>query len=264
MRKSLNRQQVLRALMRLTVLLAAFAYGSSQGQERPAAQGAILNDEAACGTGTNLGNAQACYRLAGRYWEGRGVAQDRMRGALLYQKACERTDLVPRACVLLGELYEKGEVAPKVPQRALFLYRKACDAGEREACARITRLEASLQEQPLQTPPPIAPSKPSTSAPSVAPAPASQATLPAASALPATTRQEPDPKPKQKMSDEEFQRRMANLSKLSPQEADETIREFMRLADEALRLERELKGRDARLFGSGDGSAPSQHPDEHR
>jgi TPR repeat protein len=242
MRKSLNWEHALRILARVAVLLAAFAYGSSEGQERPSIQAAARYYEAACGTGTAMGNALACYRLAELYWEGRGVTQDRIRAGLLYQKACERKDLEPRACLRLGELYEKGEVAPKAPQRALTLYRMACDAGAQEACARLTQSQASSGVQPLQATPPAAPAQPPRSAPSAAPAPPSQATLPAASAQPPMTRKAQAPAQKQKMSLEELNRRLLNLDTLSPDEVSETLREFSALVEEAERLERELKG----------------------
>lgn len=242
MRKSLNWEHALRIFARVAVLLTAFAYGSSEGQERPSIQAATTYYEAACGTGTAMGNALACYRLAELYWEGRGATQDRMRAWGLYQKACERKDLEPRACLRLGEIYEKGEIVPKAPDRALTLYRMACDAGEKEACARLTKSQASSGVQPLQATPSAAPTQPPRSAPSAAPAPPSQATLPAASAQPPMARKAPAPAQKPKMSPEELNRRLLNLDKLSPDEVDETLRAFAALVEEAERLERELKG----------------------
>jgi hypothetical protein len=56
------------------------------------------------------------------------------------------------------------------------------------------------------------------------------------------TRQEPAPAQKQRMSREELNARLKNLDKLSPKEAEETIHEFMLLSEEALKLEREIRG----------------------
>jgi hypothetical protein len=158
-------EMAVRQLPRLVALLVAAAHAPASGQTPSKTSAADSFYAAACGTGASMGNALACYRLGELYWEGRSVAEDKPRAAKLYQKACERSDLEPRACLRLGELYERGEVAPKVPHRALTLYRMACDAGNQEACSRSTSLQASLGIAAPVAPPPVPQAAPPAPAP---------------------------------------------------------------------------------------------------
>jgi TPR repeat protein len=91
-----------------------------------------------------------CVGLAGLYWDGRGVPEDRDRAVALYQRGCEALNLRyrgsstmrgygrvdPEACFRLAGLYESGDAVDKDPVKSAEYYRAACSMGYGQACTK--------------------------------------------------------------------------------------------------------------------------------
>jgi localization factor PodJL len=73
------------------------------------------------------GDPQAAFIIAGRYYEGTGVAQDYATAANWYQKAADQ-GLAP-AQYRLGTLFERGKGVPRDLTIALGWYERAAEAG---------------------------------------------------------------------------------------------------------------------------------------
>jgi hypothetical protein len=81
------------------------------------------------------GAAENCYELGMLYLRGRGVPEDKVRAAGLFQKACDAGALA--GCTALGWAYATGAGMAKDAAKAAQLYQSACDAGELSACAHL-------------------------------------------------------------------------------------------------------------------------------
>lgn len=81
------------------------------------------------------GSAEACKDLGNLYFNGNGVAMDRPRAAVFYQKACSAAP--PMGCNSLGVIYHNGDGVTKDDTRAAALYSTACSGGDALGCSNL-------------------------------------------------------------------------------------------------------------------------------
>jgi len=78
------------------------------------------------------GSADACFELATRFDDGRGVSQDKPKAALAYKASCDKGDL--RGCHNFGVMLIDGEGIPRNIGSGLKMLNQACDKGQRKSC----------------------------------------------------------------------------------------------------------------------------------
>ena len=79
-----------------------------------------------------MGEPRGCSNLGLLHEMGRGVAVNKGKAAVLYERACEGG--IAEACVNLGGLLQTGDGVAVDKKRANALYGRACEAGVVEAC----------------------------------------------------------------------------------------------------------------------------------
>lgn len=96
------------------------------------------------------GAAESCYELGMLYFRGRGVPEDKVRAAGLFQKACDAGALA--GCTALGWAHATGAGMAKDAAKAAALYQSACDAGELGACDALGHARRTGQGVPQDEP----------------------------------------------------------------------------------------------------------------
>ncbi|GEM_PF-5334264 len=77
----------------------------------------------------------ACGSLAWDYDEGKGVAANPVRAAMLYEPLCDAGETF--ACNNLGIMFEEGRGVAKSEAKAQALFRRACDGGDKDGCDNL-------------------------------------------------------------------------------------------------------------------------------
>ncbi|MCW4573965.1 sel1 repeat family protein, partial [Venenivibrio stagnispumantis] len=75
---------------------------------------------------------EGCYNLGEMYYYGKGVEQDYVKAAGLFEKACDAG--IAKGCNNLGRMYYDGEGVEEDYVKAAVFFKKACDAGSAKGC----------------------------------------------------------------------------------------------------------------------------------
>ncbi len=127
-------------------LIALARSGNGEAQLQLAAAYGELRDEARAAEWMReaaiSGLAEARYRLAQRYRDGRGVAADPIEAFIWFRTAGEQGHAAAQRAV--GESYERGLGVPASAVEAFAWYALAAENGDAEAASRRAALEARL------------------------------------------------------------------------------------------------------------------------
>ncbi len=82
--------------------------------------------------GCEGGSADACFEVAVRYDDGKGVKQDKQKAAVAYKDSCDKGDL--RGCHNLGVMLLDGEGISRNIGTGLRLLNQACEKGQHKSC----------------------------------------------------------------------------------------------------------------------------------
>src|SRR5260221_10413375 len=89
--------------------------------------------------GCSLSHGRACFMLATRLEDGTGAERDYKRSAEIYKQACD--DLgEPDACDRLAKMYTEGRGVSQDTEAALAIHRKGCDLGRPAACSALAHV----------------------------------------------------------------------------------------------------------------------------
>jgi TPR repeat protein len=94
----------------------------------------------------DAGSADACFEVAMRYDDGKGVGQDKQKAATAYKSCCDKGDM--RGCHNLGVMLIDGEGIPRDLGNGLKLINQACEKGQHRSCeVLVARLERACTQE---------------------------------------------------------------------------------------------------------------------